>query len=697
MTQQGTIEGTVAQFEAWMTASERRSQDPGAALADLFARARRGDADLHDPTPALLSWLIRDLARDDTVAAEDYEHAVATLAHYLVFLRAHQLWRRSERAVQECWDVIGWAAAQQPLGLTTLGGLVDETIADQLRTRPSPTELVTRGVRSGYAGPLQATLNALARQGSLSRSEIADVAGLEPDSVAHEIWVGALLDAELAHGDDTLAPTAEVTETGGCPPPSSMFMHRVVRSLARAAVLRALVADAEAGLALLPRAMGVLVALVASTDVAYYAADGEDDEEAGTTDLAEMFVAQAAPDATSEQRAMFEGEVLAALEALTGFGLLETTTLERGASAALAPEPFRYPIVEAVSGLSGVVGTSDESAAWQPVELPFSLAADTAVDLMVMFEHDPQIWRRLRVLGTQTLEQVHRTLQIGLGWRDVRAHLFATADGTHRFAPQWLLGSLQGDEDAAVTDSGPVRVGSMLRGGGDELVYLYGTLRNPWRLRLRVERVMSGVKDPVAWLDGAGEAPAEPSRIGAVLQSRLPEGWSLPHELERAWVFMERQGWVLAAGDGTELAAPGPPEARPGLVFSSGLGLADRWGAGHPALQRVVPIAASPDDTRVALWLDDDGVTRVVALTPDGGASLLGDGAVDLLRLAAVGYPAISPQVLGRPPEDEAAVAGVAEFRRWVLNQLGVDVPPMWGPLGSDRFTEWLARQGGHG
>lgn len=657
MSEQRTIEGTVAQFQAWL---DGRNDGASGTLTDLFLRAQRGGGDLHDPTAELVRWLSRDLARDPEVDGDRYSEAIAILPRYLTFLRAHGLWRRSERAVEDCWNAIG-PAARQPLGIASLGDDTDRTLAEQLSNPPEPTQLVVAGVGASFAALLQSTLNTLVQRGALTPAEVGELTGLAPDSVALEIWIHGLGEAVLVREDDAgaLVPLTEVSEAGGCPPPSSALIDRVVRALVRAAIVRCVVADDAADQPTLPRALALVTALVGATG----------NEPSREADEPEAFVREV-------------------LDALATFGLLT-----RSAEAFRAPESFRYGIAMAVAEATGAVGTPDEAVRWEPVELGFWLAADTAVDLLLTFEHDPQIWRRLRVLGAQTLDELHRILQVGLGWRDVRPYLFATGEGTRRFAPRWLLGALRSDEDSRVTDSGPVRLGSMLRGGDDELVYLYGALPNPWRIRLRVERVMSGVKESYAWLDGAGDAPEEPTRISEALQVRLPEGASVPPELERAWAFMERQGWTMTTDDGTELTAPGPPEARPGLVFSSGLGLEDRWGSEHAALARVVPIGASPDDTRIALWFDDDGAARVVALTPDGGASLVGDGAVDLLRLAAIGYPEISPRVLGRPPEDGDAVAGVGQFRGWVRSRLGVDVPDMWGAFESDRFTAWLEAQ----
>src|SRR5690606_30432983 len=68
------VEGTVAEVEAWWHTLDEGNPLPAAAaagaLADLFRRAGRVGADLHDPSAELLRWLTRDLARDPDVTDE---------------------------------------------------------------------------------------------------------------------------------------------------------------------------------------------------------------------------------------------------------------------------------------------------------------------------------------------------------------------------------------------------------------------------------------------------------------------------------------------------------------------------------------------------------------------------------------------------------------------------------------------------
>src|SRR5690606_42136497 len=96
------LEGAVAGGEGrWPTLDEGNPLPAAAAagaLADLFRRAGRGGADLHDPSAELLRWLTRDLARAPDVTDEAYDAAILTLPRYLRLLRAHRPWPPRQHA-----------------------------------------------------------------------------------------------------------------------------------------------------------------------------------------------------------------------------------------------------------------------------------------------------------------------------------------------------------------------------------------------------------------------------------------------------------------------------------------------------------------------------------------------------------------------------------------------------------------------
>lgn len=630
---------TVEEFTAWHAANDKRPKPEAAAtaLADLFARARRGGGDLHDPTPELLRWLVRELARDP---ATDHELAILTLRAYLAFLSATRRWRRSEHVVRACWAVLDHAR-RRPRGLRSLGDL-DQPLADRLACPTSDAQLLAAGLAAAFVTPMRRTLDALAASDGLSPDESAPLASVPPGSIADQIWLRGLAEAGLVTLEDsTVAATAVVTDAGGCPPPSAELIESVVSGLVRAALFRACEEGEDTGLAV---------------------------------------VRQLVTDPPAHER-HDAGTAHQVVEALARFGLLDP------AAGSAVRAPFQPLAALAVADVTGCVGTADEQIDWQPVELPYPLRADTALDLVLTLEQAPGVWRRLRVAAVGSLELLHRELQGSLGWRDVRPSMFCDAGGTHRFAPPWLLKDLTAQADAAVTDSTAVRLGSVLSQAGDELTYLYGSLANPWRVRVVVERVTSGIREPVTRLDGGGDAPIEPSLLAEALTPRLPAGASIPAELERAWVFMEERRWIGTAPAGHPLAAPGPPAARPGIVFDAGLDLPERPAEEGEPMAALVPIAASPDGTVIALRWAADGAPRVLGLAPDGTSFPIAASVADLLRLAAIGYPDLSRETLRLPPRDADAVAGVAEFRDWVRGRLGLAVPDRWVVDDDGRFA----------
>jgi len=182
------------------------------------------------------------------------------------------------------------------------------------------------------------------------------------------------------------------------------------------------------------------------------------------------------------------------------------------------------------------------------------------------------------------------------------------------------------------------------------------------------------------------------SHLGELLAPTLPAGVEVPAPLERAWQWMEAQGHATTAGGGYYLT-PYAGIRRRGIVFTDQVsldGLLDE----PAAARRLVPLAEIAGDGSVgALWLDDEGGLRFVGLTSEGGAYVLADTAVDLLRLVAVGYAELSAYDLGGPPDERDAVA---ELRSWVEHTYAVEVPEEWPAVDTaDAFAAWVARQRG--
>ena len=96
------------------------------------------------------------------------------------------------------------------------------------------------------------------------------------------------------------------------------------------------------------------------------------------------------------------------------------------------------------------------------------------------------------------------------------------------------------------------------------------------------------------------------------------------------------------------------------------------------------------DGSYAALWLDDDGITKIVHLGSGSGSTMMGvltDDPVDFLRLLAIGYNELCwPENYSLTPDDvfEGYASEDEEFsrppdpvelRNWVESNFGVQVP----------------------
>lgn len=171
----------------------------------------------------------------------------------------------------------------------------------------------------------------------------------------------------------------------------------------------------------------------------------------------------------------------------------------------------------------------------------------------------------------------------------------------------------------------------------------------------------------------------------------LPQGWTIPHELERAWQWMEDQGFGSELANGYYLT-PYAGTRVLGIVFSPNLTLDGWFRDGDPGADQLVPIAeVSGSGSIGALWLPDDGDLRYVVLGGDGVAATLAESTLDFLTLIGIGY--VELDYAGGEPDDEDAVEAVASFRAWVEAEFGIDVPDEWPDEvpGNDDFTAWVA------
>jgi hypothetical protein len=115
----------------------------------------------------------------------------------------------------------------------------------------------------------------------------------------------------------------------------------------------------------------------------------------------------------------------------------------------------------------------------------------------------PPIWRRIELSEQSTLDQLHRILQIAMGWENCHLHEF-TVDGMRYGMPDPDY-----DEPGIVADS-KVSLADVLRVPGAEMSYLYD-FGDDWLLTVRVEAVVEeepGAKYPRV-VEGARSGPPE--------------------------------------------------------------------------------------------------------------------------------------------------------------------------------------------
>lgn len=181
------------------------------------------------------------------------------------------------------------------------------------------------------------------------------------------------------------------------------------------------------------------------------------------------------------------------------------------------------------------------------------------------------------------------------------------------------------------------------------------------------------------------------SRMAEMLSPKLPAGFVIPEPLERAWSWMERQGWGLSNANGYFLT-PYAGERQLGVVFSPGETLTGWFEPGEPGYDRLVPLAEISGDGGIgAAWLGDDEVW-FAALGSDGDTFLLAESAVDFLRLIAIGHHDLNPWDLELEPQEPESVEAHAPFRAWVESEFGVEVPDVWGKAEPDPFEAWVER-----
>ncbi|MCL2091464.1 MAG: hypothetical protein FWH11_09660 [Micrococcales bacterium] len=178
------------------------------------------------------------------------------------------------------------------------------------------------------------------------------------------------------------------------------------------------------------------------------------------------------------------------------------------------------------------------------------------------------------------------------------------------------------------------------------------------------------------------------------LLSRVPLGIDVPDPLRMLFEWVDDNGFVRRRDDGElfgylsaqGLRGPGTNLMLYGCTSDGvencvtawfGLKLHD-FPDGPP---RLWPFCRTGSDgSQAALWADPDGRTRIVHLGSGSGSLLtcvLGDDAVDFLRLVAIGYDEICwNEDWHQPPQPEPDRQVANEpYRRWVTSTFSTTIP----------------------
>lgn len=120
---------------------------------------------------------------------------------------------------------------------------------------------------------------------------------------------------------------------------------------------------------------------------------------------------------------------------------------------------------------------------------------------VTLVDSDPQIWRRIRLSGEATLEDLHLILQVVMDWEDYHLHRFAAGEKTYGVDEDFMPDP-ESERSSALHQVAP--------NPGDRIFYEYD-FGDGWEHDLLIEETVQperGVRYPVC-LGGGCAAPPE--------------------------------------------------------------------------------------------------------------------------------------------------------------------------------------------
>lgn len=414
-------------------------------LGRIFARVRAVGGDYADPTPDLVR-----IALD--APDEDFELLVSTVGTHLLYLRADGMWRRSERNVQQVFDMQSDMIERRLERTVSFGGELDDAIGAALATPPPESDVLWAVIADR---PLVRALGRLiadaAAGATVDAATVAGALGLDADSSLADHWHAAFTRTDAA---------ARWSKWPELP----LTRRLAVAEDVLGAALRGLLLDGmdrrtgtEAGLYAAAVSMQLLLPLIAA--------------RFGGLSAPELFelTALGIPEASEAERAAVRGEVVRLVSDLTRIGLWTSD-----ADGAVVVEDEVLPFAAAVlTSATAWWPTSTVRTRTAPVVQRSSFPGGTSIRLRLSGAGAvPDELQRVVVLPADaSLEALAYAIHgvVKLPPRGVSR--FSLVDGTPRYAPRSHLRFFSAPGDEHVTAWEEAQVGALFTEPQAELVY----------------------------------------------------------------------------------------------------------------------------------------------------------------------------------------------------------------------------------
>ena len=159
----------------------------------------------------------------------------------------------------------------------------------------------------------------------------------------------------------------------------------------------------------------------------------------------------------------------------------------------------------------------------------------------------PAAWRRVRVADRLSIADLHRVIQVLMGWKDDRLHRFRIHGRSYGIP---AIGGLHFGEDAEA-----VPLARFCFRPTERFLYEYD-FRAGWRVDIRVEKILATVPRSPHPVCLAGRETSPPDACGRPQdfadQRRAATGWAMAEDLDTVVAILRR----IAEGDRSALDDP---------------------------------------------------------------------------------------------------------------------------------------------